>query len=69
MAWDSVIRDFEIIGEATNVLIKKEILSEELRAVVNLRNILIHHYFGIDAEEIWNFIDNELLELKKIDRI
>ncbi|MBD3793241.1 MAG: DUF86 domain-containing protein [Campylobacterales bacterium] len=66
MAWDSVIRDFEIIGEATNVLIKKEILSEELRAVVNLRNILIHHYFGIDAEEIWNIIDNELLELKRL---
>ena len=66
MAWDSVIRDFEIIGEATNILIKKEILSNELRAVVNLRNILIHHYFGIDAEEIWNIIFNELLELKEL---
>ncbi|MCH9739474.1 MAG: DUF86 domain-containing protein [Epsilonproteobacteria bacterium] len=66
MAWDSVIRDLEIIGEATNVLIKKEILSNELRAVVNLRNILIHHYFGIDAEEIWNIIDSELLDLKEL---
>jgi len=66
MAWDSVIRDFEIIGEATNILIKKEILSNELRAVVNLRNILIHHYFGIDAEEIWNIIFNDLLELKEV---
>ena len=64
MAWDSIIRDFEIIGEATNALIKKEIISKEYRGIVNLRNILIHHYFGIDADEIWDIIQNDLDDLE-----
>ena len=64
MAWDSIIRDFEIIGEATNILIKKKIFSSEFRSIVNLRNILIHHYFGIDADEIWDIIQNDLKGLE-----
>jgi uncharacterized protein with HEPN domain len=62
--WDSVIREYEIIGEATNKLIKVDILSIEQRSIVNFRNILIHEYFGISEEEIWdistNFIDDYL---------
>ncbi len=64
MAWDSIIRDFEIIGEATNILIKKELLPREYKSIVNLRNILIHHYFGIDADEIWDITQNDLIELE-----
>jgi uncharacterized protein with HEPN domain len=29
VSWDSVLREFEIIGEAANVLIKKEYLSKD----------------------------------------
>ncbi len=66
MAWDSVIREFEIIGEAANHLIKNGILDEENRVVVDFRNLLIHHYFGIDADEIWNVIQNDLFDFKEI---
>ncbi len=32
--------------------------------IKNFRNIVAHNYFGIDAEEIWDIIENHLLELK-----
>ncbi len=66
VSWDSVIREFEIIGEATNNLIKKEILDNESQVVVDFRNLLIHNYFGIDPEEIWDVIQNDLKEFKEI---
>lgn len=66
ISWDSVIREFEIIGEATNTLIKNSFLSKENQIVVDLRNLLIHHYFGIDADEIWDVIENDLKEFKKL---
>ncbi len=71
MSWDTVIREFEIVGEATNILIKNNILDDDSRVVVDFRNLLIHHYFGIDAHEVWDVIHNDLKEfllliLKKI---
>ena len=59
----AVIRAFEIIGEASKMV------SEELRAkypliewqlMADFRNLLIHEYFGIDYEKLWNVIHNEL---------
>lgn len=71
ISWDSVIREFEIIGEATNILIKNNILEKENQIVVDFRNLLIHHYFGIDSDEIWDVIHNDLKIYKKliIDKI
>lgn len=60
MAWDSAIREFEIIGETTNRLIKARLLDEESRVVVDFRNLLIHNYFGIDEEEVWDVIVRDL---------
>ncbi len=66
ISWDSVIREFEIIGEATNILIKNKMLEKENQIVVDFRNLLIHHYFGIDSEEIWDVIHNDLKAYKKL---
>jgi len=63
-AWDSVIREFEIIGEATNKLIKERLLTNDFQVVVDFRNQLIHHYFGIDAEQVWNIIVDDLPEFE-----
>ena len=38
MAWDSVIREFEIIGEATKNLINSELLDNSKREIVDFRN-------------------------------
>ena len=59
-AWDSVIREFEIIGEAARHLIDSNILDESARVVVDFRNLLIHNYFGIDPEEVWDVVINDL---------
>ena len=72
--WDSVIREFEIIGEATKNLINLGVLSDNYKDIVDFRNVLIHEYFGIDEEEVWGIIYNHLdnyLEIikRKIEHI
>jgi len=65
--WDSVIREFEIIGEASKYLIKSNLLDKEYRVVVDLRNYIIHKYFGISPERIWDIIyGGDLDELQNI---
>ncbi len=64
-SWDSVIREFEIIGEASKYLLNENLLSSEHKAVVDFRNVIIHEYFGIDRDEVWDIIHNDLLEFKK----
>ncbi|NSW77021.1 MAG: DUF86 domain-containing protein [Candidatus Atribacteria bacterium] len=66
MAWDSVIREFEVIGEATGKLIRLGILPQEYQVIVDFRNLLIHRYFGIDPEEVWNVIQNNLGEFTRV---
>ena len=66
MAWDTTIREFEIIGEATNHLIDSSILENDSRKVVDFRNILIHHYFGIDEDAVWSVIHDYLSEFKNL---
>jgi len=69
MAWDSIIREFEIMGEATNILIKNKILDSDSQVIVDFRNLLIHHYFGIDSEEVWDVIHNDLKDFRSIIEI
>ena len=60
---DAVIRNFEVLGEACKYIsieIKSQNPFVEWRKIADFRNILIHNYFGIDYEIIWNIIENEL---------
>lgn len=50
MAWDTVIREFEIVGEASKHLLESRLLESDHRPVVDFRNVLIHEYFGIDHQ-------------------
>ncbi len=60
VAWDSVIREFEIIGEGMKNLIDSGHFTKEHRPIVDFRNVLIHEYFGVDEEEVWNVIGTRL---------
>lgn len=59
---DAVVRNFEIIGEAAKLLtdeFKSEHPQVEWKRLTNFRNVLIHEYFGIDYETLWDIIQNQ----------
>ena len=53
---DAVVRNFEIIGEASNMVpddFKTERPEIEWRRIIGFRNRIIHEYFGIDYSIMW----------------
>lgn len=65
---DGVARNLEIIGEAARQL------PEEFKGIhtqipwtqiAGLRNRIVHDYFGLDLEIIWEIIQHDLPELEK----
>jgi len=60
ISWDSIIREFEIIGEASKYLLKNKLLSKEYQVVVDFRNHITHEYFGIDPNIVWVTIQTDL---------
>jgi len=66
LSWDSVVREFEIIGEASKYLIRDSVFDTEKQKIVDFRNVLVHHYFGIDEDAVWNVVKKELPGLKTI---
>lgn len=64
--WDSVIREFEIIGEASKYLLKDNLLESHYRRLVDFRNNITHEYFGIDQDIVWGIIDQKLDAIEDI---
>lgn len=69
----AVIRKFEIIGEATKNIpkhIKKKYSDIPWKEMAGFRDRLIHFYFGIKYEIVWDTIKIEIPKLKpKINEI
>lgn len=64
-SWDSVIREFEIIGEAGKYLLRDELLTNDYQIIVDFRNQITHGYFGIDQEVVWTIIHTDLDSFEK----
>lgn len=67
--YSATIREFQIIGEAVNNLsdeIKLRYTEVKWQDIKDFRNILIHEYFGVDLELVWNVIQEDLPKLLKI---
>ena len=68
MRIDAVIRNLEIIGEAVKKLpddFRKGYPDVEWAKIAGLRDILIHEYFGVNLEIIWDVVSNKIPDLKK----
>ncbi len=60
---DAVLRNLEVIGEASNKVaneIKEKHPDFPWDQMYFMRNKMIHEYFGIDLEIIWDIIKNHL---------
>lgn len=60
-------RSIEIIGEASKKISDdfKQMHSKiDWRAIAGTRDKLVHDYFGIDYELLWDIIKTDILELK-----
>lgn len=73
MLQSAVARKFEIIGEAANQVTnetKKQYPEVPWKEAISMRNKMIHEYFGIDFEYLWDTAKNDLLNFKsQIEKI
>lgn len=63
---DAVVRNFEIIGEASIRIDDEFKLNNpeiEWKRIRGFRNRIVHEYFGIDYEIIWTIIESYLDKL------
>ena len=60
---DAVLRNLEVLGEAAKQVpetLRSKHPDIEWRKLTGLRDILIHGYFGIDLDIIWDIVDTKL---------
>ncbi len=68
MAQFAIIKNFEIIGEAVYQIDRKmkEAFPEvEWRRIAAFRHILVHDYYKINMEIVWNAREKNLLQLRR----
>lgn len=64
---DAVVRNLEIIGEASNRLSEEfRLLHSEIpwKLIRGLRNRIVHAYFGVDIQLVWEVVLDDLPPLK-----
>ena len=62
------VRSLEIIGEAVKKIPKQvceQYTKIEWNKIAGMRDKLIHHYFGVDYDLVWDIIENHIPKLKE----
>lgn len=62
------VKQIEIIGEAANLITpetRAQYPDVPWKQIIGLRHILVHEYFGIDIQLIWQIITDDLADLKE----
>ncbi len=69
----SFVRSIEIIGEAAKKIapqVKTKYEDVEWRKITGMRNRLIHDYFAVDYDIVWDVVVNKIPELRtQVERI
>lgn len=61
------VRSLEVIGEASKNVseeLKERYAQVDWRKIAGLRDKLIHHYFGVDWDILWDVIQNRIPSLE-----
>jgi uncharacterized protein with HEPN domain len=61
------IRHLQILGEAARALpdeVRQKASDIEWKKIMGMRHVLVHDYFGIDRDIVWNAVENDLPPLK-----
>ncbi len=62
------VRSIEVIGEATKKIpdsLKSKYPNIEWKAIAGMRDVLIHDYFGVDYDIVWDVAVNKIPVLHK----
>jgi len=65
----AVVRSLEVIGEAASKLpqhIRDRYPEISWQEIIGMRNRLIHEYFGVDLDIVWQTIEEDLEPLDKM---
>lgn len=68
---DAVARNLEIIGEAVKNLpddIRQMRPDIEWKKIARFRDMIVHHYFRVNLEVVWDVLENHIVELEKAVR-
>ena len=68
MLQEAVIRRLEVIGEAAKNVspqLKEKYADIPWKEMAGMRDILIHEYFGVDLEEVWETVTRDIPELMR----
>jgi len=69
MRLDAVVRELEIIGEATNNIsadFQKQHKEIPWQKMIGMRNRLVHEYFGVNKKIVWETCQTDLKELRSL---
>jgi uncharacterized protein with HEPN domain len=64
---DAVVRNLEIIGEAAHRMPAECVTmypGVPWQQIAGLRNRIVHEYFGLDLEIVWQIVERDLPQLK-----
>ena len=67
MAYDAVLRNLQIIGEAAKAVpadVRQRHPEVDWKGMAGLRDVLAHAYFGLDNDTLWDVVITKVPQLR-----